>query len=247
MVDGAEDQLALTLNPHFFFLGAGCFWKLAGNSVVLKVEGRNEQWYYDRLVPWVHFVPVRADLSDLDNATAFVLNPGNDVELKAMASESTKLMRSLLDRRAAATRVKHFLNAYFLKPLDTGGGASPSCGLGVHLLFGLVAALAENQELFADLCGRLSPLSCEALTTAAANAVHTEDDTLKNILPNKGLHCAALVAEVDSALEKDKMLKREVVREVVRQAKAKASPKEKFEQPRKARSLWKGPRGLNIF
>ncbi|MEY3032546.1 MAG: hypothetical protein RLZZ622_1021, partial [Planctomycetota bacterium] len=22
------------------------------------------QWYYDRLVPWVHYVPVAADLSD---------------------------------------------------------------------------------------------------------------------------------------------------------------------------------------
>jgi hypothetical protein len=43
----------------------GLFWKLLSNSVVLKVESNNSQWYYSQLKPWHHFVPVKADLSDL--------------------------------------------------------------------------------------------------------------------------------------------------------------------------------------
>lgn len=76
----------------------GCFWKLASNSVVLKVAGSFEQWYYDRLVPWRHFAPVAADLSDLARATAFVLNASRDAELEAMAAASTSLARKLLSR-----------------------------------------------------------------------------------------------------------------------------------------------------
>jgi len=36
-------------------------------SPLLKVASRHgyRQWYYDRLKPWVHYVPVAADLSDL--------------------------------------------------------------------------------------------------------------------------------------------------------------------------------------
>ncbi len=43
------------------------FLKLLSSSVVLKVEseGGYKQWYYDRLIPWQHYVPVDKDLSDL--------------------------------------------------------------------------------------------------------------------------------------------------------------------------------------
>jgi len=45
----------------------GCFNKLLTGSPLLKVASRHgyRQWYYDRLKPWVHYVPVAADLSDL--------------------------------------------------------------------------------------------------------------------------------------------------------------------------------------
>lgn len=53
---------------------------------VLKVESPAgfRQWYYDRLRPWQHFVPVRADLSDLFEKYDWVRsNPG---EAKAIAA-----------------------------------------------------------------------------------------------------------------------------------------------------------------
>ncbi|RYD86629.1 MAG: hypothetical protein EOP61_37160 [Sphingomonadales bacterium] len=44
----------------------GLMSKLHSGGAVLKVESQQgyRQWYYDRLEPWVHFVPVRPDLSD---------------------------------------------------------------------------------------------------------------------------------------------------------------------------------------
>lgn len=45
----------------------GLFLKLLTGAPVLKVAspGGYRQWYYDRLVPWVNYVPVASDMSDL--------------------------------------------------------------------------------------------------------------------------------------------------------------------------------------
>lgn len=45
----------------------GLFQKLLSGSTVLKVSSPSgyQQWYYDRLKPWIHLVPVESDLSDL--------------------------------------------------------------------------------------------------------------------------------------------------------------------------------------
>jgi hypothetical protein len=46
---------------------SGLFQKLLTGSPVVKVasQGNYRQWYYDRLRPWINFVPVCADMSDL--------------------------------------------------------------------------------------------------------------------------------------------------------------------------------------
>ncbi len=45
----------------------GLFIKLLSGGAVLKVASQNGycQWYYDKLVPWVHYIPIAADMSDL--------------------------------------------------------------------------------------------------------------------------------------------------------------------------------------
>lgn len=44
----------------------GFFWKLMSGSPVFKVQSAHgfSQWYYERLQPWVHYIPVQPDLSD---------------------------------------------------------------------------------------------------------------------------------------------------------------------------------------
>lgn len=44
---------------------SGLFRKLLTGSCVLKVESDWKQWYYPRLKPWVNYVPIKNDMSDL--------------------------------------------------------------------------------------------------------------------------------------------------------------------------------------
>jgi hypothetical protein len=53
--------------------------KMIMGSTILKVASRDgfRQWFYDRLEPWIHFVPVAADLSDFAERVAWLFdNPG---------------------------------------------------------------------------------------------------------------------------------------------------------------------------
>jgi len=54
----------------------GFFSKLLSRSVVLKIDSIKgwRQWYYDRLTPWIHYVPIRSDFSDLAPIIRFLRN-----------------------------------------------------------------------------------------------------------------------------------------------------------------------------
>jgi len=60
--------------------------ELAMRSVILLVESKYKLWFQDRLVPWVHYVPVESDLSDLDEKIQWCL--GHDDECKKIADEA---------------------------------------------------------------------------------------------------------------------------------------------------------------
>lgn len=46
---------------------SGLFQKLLSGNPVLKVSSDRDfkQWYYDRLIPWINYIPVKKDMSDL--------------------------------------------------------------------------------------------------------------------------------------------------------------------------------------
>jgi hypothetical protein len=88
-------------------------WKLLANSVTLLVESRRTwEWYYPRLHPWVHYVPVRNDLSDFADRVAFVLDPANDAKLRRIADQSTRLMLNM-DIASTAGEVRVALERTF--------------------------------------------------------------------------------------------------------------------------------------
>src|SRR5690606_40217674 len=62
---------------------------------VLKVASADgyRQWWYDRLIPWEHFVPVRADMSDLLEKIDWVRT--NDSEAAAIASHGQPIDRCM--------------------------------------------------------------------------------------------------------------------------------------------------------
>ncbi len=71
------------------------FHRMLMGCCVLKVESEFgfRQWYYDRLVPWCHFVPVKADLSDLHEKIAWVKD--NDRQAEEIARAARALALSL--------------------------------------------------------------------------------------------------------------------------------------------------------
>ena len=54
----------------------GLFTSLLTTACVIKIESEHgfRQWYYDRLIPWTHYVPVRSDFSDLESKVQWVLD-----------------------------------------------------------------------------------------------------------------------------------------------------------------------------
>ena len=74
---------------------SGFFQKLASGSPVLKVDSpfNDRQWYYDRLQPFVHFVPVRADLADLVEKVRWLRS--NDEDARRIGEAGSAFARAM--------------------------------------------------------------------------------------------------------------------------------------------------------
>jgi len=95
-----EGLLSATVNPWHAALHAwqididgnvnswGLLWKLLSGSCILRVQSPRRQWYHPRLRPWVHLVPVRADLSDLGERLAWCLNHRQECAAIAAAGQA---------------------------------------------------------------------------------------------------------------------------------------------------------------
>jgi len=103
--------------------GHSCAWrslflKLHSLSTVVKVRGDHVQWYYDRLFPWVHYVPVRSDSRDIvevyewlrrnDNAAREIAVAGRgltrEITLQSAIKETGQLLVELLRSWKGPTR-----------------------------------------------------------------------------------------------------------------------------------------------
>ncbi len=51
---------------------------------VLKVTSPFEQWFYQDITPWVHYVPVQSDFSDIEEKIEWCL--ANDSEASQIAA-----------------------------------------------------------------------------------------------------------------------------------------------------------------
>jgi hypothetical protein len=49
-------------------------WIMASDSVLLKPTTHYYQWYYDGLVPWVNYIPLRPDMTDMKDKLTWARN-----------------------------------------------------------------------------------------------------------------------------------------------------------------------------
>ena len=67
----------------------GLFMKLCSGSCILKVDSAYNyyQWFYKFMKPWIHFVPIKSDLSDLREKLTYLRNNDHIGEEIAFNSE----------------------------------------------------------------------------------------------------------------------------------------------------------------
>ncbi len=78
--------------------------KMIGGATILKVESAFgfRQWFYDKLIPWENFIPLAADLSDLDETVAWIIAHPEDCERIAANAASLGAQVNLLPDLAVA-------------------------------------------------------------------------------------------------------------------------------------------------
>jgi hypothetical protein len=77
----------------------GMYWKLYSGSTVLMVASPWQQWYSDSLKAWEHYVPVAADMSDLEERLRWVL--AHEDECRRMGERAREFIRTRVTYRAA--------------------------------------------------------------------------------------------------------------------------------------------------
>jgi hypothetical protein len=77
----------------------GLFQKLLTGCPILKIASGEgfRQWYYDRLQPWINFIPVAADMSDLIEKITWLL--ANDEAARGIGEAGRELAESLTYER----------------------------------------------------------------------------------------------------------------------------------------------------
>lgn len=73
----------------------GLLWKLLSASCILGVQSPRRQYYHQRLRPWVHLVPIRADLSDLGAQLSWCNN--NLEKCAAIAAAGQALTQQMVE------------------------------------------------------------------------------------------------------------------------------------------------------
>ena len=141
----------------------GLFQKLLTGCPVLKVASQRgfRQWYYQRLKPWINFVPIAADMSDLTDKIAWLRD--HDDAARAIGAQGQALVFSM-DYKGELMRAGRTIAAalrHFAFQLDTEqrfgrGGVETAClqVAGVPAIAGRSANQAREGRINASFGSR---------------------------------------------------------------------------------------------
>ena len=93
----------------------GLFWRLASGSVVFKVDSGYSNYYTSQSIPWVHYIPLADDLTELKDRTSIIAKGGRSlIKLETIALNAQKLTENITYTSELA-RVRDELNELTLK------------------------------------------------------------------------------------------------------------------------------------
>jgi len=87
--------------------------ELAFGSVILKVDSKYKIWYSDLLVPWVHYIPIKSDLSDLKEKIQWCKD--NQAICKTIAANARKFYFKYINKSSMMDWVANTLNFISVK------------------------------------------------------------------------------------------------------------------------------------
>ena len=95
---------------------SGLNWKLASNSVVLMAKPTIESWLMEGLLqPYIHYVPLQDDYSDLDEILTWCQNnDGKCQEIVQNANTFMKQFENFEDEKKLFTMIKEFYKNTFI-------------------------------------------------------------------------------------------------------------------------------------
>lgn len=85
-------------------------WIMLSNSVLLKQETNKIQWFYSAMKPYVHYIPLKEDISDIFLQIDWMKN--NDLDLQRISENSTKFVIDNLMPEHINSYVSIILNKY---------------------------------------------------------------------------------------------------------------------------------------
>jgi hypothetical protein len=104
--DAANYKILYNLDGNSF---SGRYYRFLKSNSLVFMQALFQEWHDDRILPWVHFVPVSNDLGELPELTRFLLDEKGGKEIaERMARESKEWSRKALrkvDLSAAYFRV----------------------------------------------------------------------------------------------------------------------------------------------
>lgn len=108
--DFAKNRAVLDIDGHAWSSRFGML--LCLNSVVLKVDPDTVDYFYPALRPWVHFVPVAGDFSDLVEKAAYVMNDTHDGQMQQIVANANGWCRENLVLNALVEDTLDILEDY---------------------------------------------------------------------------------------------------------------------------------------
>ncbi len=85
-------------------------WRLLSNSVTLKQESDEVQWFYRAVKPYVHYIPLKQDLSDLYDQIVWAQN--HDAECQKISSQAQAFAQNNLMMEDHYLYLYHVLRRY---------------------------------------------------------------------------------------------------------------------------------------
>lgn len=68
-------------------------WKMNSGSVLFKTNSRWRQWFYEEFKPWIHYVPIKDDFSDIDQKYEWC--ESHQEECKRIVANAKKLFQTV--------------------------------------------------------------------------------------------------------------------------------------------------------